>query len=821
MPQYAEVYVEGVGGETDRPFDYIIPESLLDKVKIGVKVTVPFGARKVKGYVTAVKDQCALPSARLRPILQVLTEPLFDEGLADLARWVADYYCCRMVEALQAITPSGAGGGDSWIGLSEQAQQNFIDCVTFLEGEDPALAEALLILAEAGGGLEAADFKRRLRHQGTQEVISGLLARDLIYFDRRGKAIPRAKTARLLTAAAELACAWQDIKAPKQKAVAEFVLRNPGPYTAKELAAKTGVSLAVIQSLVSKGMLTAQTVEVRRSPLVHIGGMPPTRALPTLTAEQQRAFHHLSRLLADETKKPVLLFGVTGSGKTEIYLRLIDQALQNGRGAIFLVPEISLTPQMIRQCRERFGDGIAILHSHLSAGERFDEWKRIKTGEARVALGARSAIFAPVQNLGLVIIDEEHEASYKQGSTPRYHAREVAKERARREKALLLLGSATPSMESFYAAESGEYERITLRERVNKRPLPPVELVDLRKEFAENNRSIFSRSLRRALQETIDAGEQAILFLNRRGFASFALCRACGYVPRCPRCGTSLPYHAPEKRLFCHACGYRQPVPKTCPECGSPYIRFFGAGTQRVEDEVHRLFPGVKTLRMDMDTTSRKGMHEQILEQFRQREASILIGTQMVGKGLDFPGVTLVGVISADVSLNLPDFRAGERTFELMTQVAGRAGRGTHPGRVIIQTYNPEHVSLQAAKNHDYLAFYREEIGLREMLAVPPFTRLIHIVVSGEDHELTQTAATVLYTVLRDFAAVQPDILVSPACPAPISRVRNRYRWQILTKGTNLIALRSMVKAGMNKAYGMKEFSMVNVSVDVEALDTL
>ncbi len=444
---------------------------------------------------------------------------------------------------------------------------------------------------------------------------------------------------------------------------------------------------------------------------------------------QADVYETITRTVIARESKVFLLQGVTGSGKTEVYLQSIALCIEQGRQAIVLVPEISLTPQMVERFKSRFGDAVAVLHSRLSGGERYDEWRKIKERRVKVAIGARSAIFAPFEQIGLIIIDEEHESSYKQEETPKYHAREVAVKRARQHNAVVVLGSATPSLESFMAARRASLQLgggalLPLPQRALGRPLPPVEVVDMREELKDGNRSMFSRRLHSALQQCLERGEQAVLLLNRRGYSTFVMCRSCGYTAGCPHCDISLTYHQRTRMLRCHYCGHAERSPETCPDCGSEHIRFFGTGTQRVEEELVKLFPGIRVIRMDVDTTTEKGSHEKWLTQFGQHKADVLLGTQMVAKGLDFPLVTLVGVIAADSSLNLPDFRAAEKTFQLLTQVAGRAGRHHLPGQVVIQSYMPEHYSIQTAKLHDYDAFLEEELKHRRLLSYPPFCGL-------------------------------------------------------------------------------------------------
>ena len=485
-----------------------------------------------------------------------------------------------------------------------------------------------------------------------------------------------------------------------------------------------------------------------------------------------------------------MLHGVTGSGKTEVYIRVIRRALELGRTAIVLVPEIALTPQMVSWLHARFGADAAVLHSRLSAGERYDEWRRIRFGEARVVIGARSAVFAPVENLGAIVVDEEHEHTYQSDRRPRYDAREVARRRAEAHGAALILGSATPSVSTYMRAMPGvrrenRLELIELRERVHGRPLPEVEVVDMRGEFERGNHSIFSARLVRALEECLGEGRQAVLFINRRGYSTFVSCRACGYVVKCERCDVSMTYHQAENALRCHYCGREAPPPKVCPKCGSRYVKYFGAGTQKVAEEVMRRFAGARVVRVDVDTTREKDAHEKLLGRFRSGEANVLVGTQMIAKGLDFPNVTLAAVVAADLSLNLPDYRSAERTFQLITQVAGRAGRAEHLGRVIVQTYEPEHYAVKLAARQDYRAFYLRESAYRRKALYPPFTAIARIVFSAKDAARAQAAAEAAAEALGAFldqGGMRRDVVQMRAVEAPIKLLRGLTRWQVFLK---------------------------------------
>jgi len=530
-----------------------------------------------------------------------------------------------------------------------------------------------------------------------------------------------------------------------------------------------------------------------------------------LTEEQSKALELIAEYIDNRQHKTFLLHGITASGKTEVYLQAIDHVLAKGRQAIMLVPEISLTPQTIERFVSRFGGHVAVLHSKLTPAKRFLEWKNIKDGKARIVVGARSAIFSPVDNLGLVIIDEEHENTYKQDDVPRYHARDVAEERSRLNNCPLILGTATPSLESYYKAKSGEYKLIKITKRIDERLLPKVKIVDMRMELATRKRiTIFSKVLLDAVDRTLKNKKQAIIFLNRRGFSTFVNCKKCGLILKCKRCDTVLVYHFEYKKLICHYCGYKAEPPDICPKCRSGYIKYFGLGTERVESEMSRAFAHAHIARMDSDTTVKRGSHDRILAQFKSGSVNLLVGTQMIAKGLDFPEVTLVGVVSADVNLNLPDFRSSERTFSLLTQVAGRAGRGEDGGEVIVQTYAPHHYAILTAAKHDYEKFYAEEIIARKELLFPPFVNMIKVTVRARNEELTLKAATALAEAIK---AEDKDAMVGGPAPAPISRMRGYFRYNIMMKGHDKSAMCSLLKKALT-AFRKPHGVLVAVDVD-------
>lgn len=569
-------------------------------------------------------------------------------------------------------------------------------------------------------------------------------------------------------------------KAPKQAKIIELLLQND--FVANvDIRLITGAGQGAIKALEQKGIICSQDIEVFRKP-VDFSKIKPTLPIKP-NAEQTDAICAVTDTVEKGRHQTFLLHGVTGSGKTEVFLQCIETVIKRGKSAIVLVPEIALTPQTVERFVSRFGERVAILHSRLSLGERHDEYKRILSGEVDVVVGVRSAVFAPLKNLGLIVMDEEHETSYKAENVPAYHARDIALLRAKQHKIPLILASATPSMESYFRTQNGEYKLLELTARANKNDMPDVEIVDLRRELAEGNRSVLSGRLKEEIAENLKNKEQSILFLNRRGFSTFVSCRNCGYVVKCEHCNVSMTYHKNKNYLTCHYCGYTVKNLDTCPECGSRYIKHFGTGTQRVEEEVKELFPDATVIRMDVDTTGGKSSHQQILDKFANEKIDILIGTQMVAKGLDFPDVTLVGVLAADMSLNLDDFRAGERTFDLVTQVCGRAGRGNRRGRAILQTYQPESDVLMQAKEQDYKAFYNEEIMLRQSLNYPPYCDIISVLLTGNNEQaLSAYAARMSNSLRMEFlnSRIQAEVL-GPG-PCSLSKINNKYRWRILIK---------------------------------------
>ncbi len=772
--RYAEVSVNSPAAGR-RTFSYSIPERL--DVREGQAVLVPFGQRTLQGIVV---ELAAVPAVTdTRDIIDIIdSAPILLPHQIALARWISEYYLAPIFEAVALMLPPGfERRAVTRLDLSRRE----IDISSFDEDE-----RRLLEMVRQGKGelrgLEKAMGKKRAAAAIAKMVRQGFLTRSYDLGPVRVK--PRNE----LYIRAIQGAGQTSRLSPAQAALLEFLKQQPEAMPWAEARRQTGSSKAIADGLARRGLVDFTQVEVRREPISY-RNITPSGPL-ALTPDQALAFEAIRASLG-KTPEVFLLHGVTGSGKTEIYLQALAEAVRRGKKGIALVPEIALTPQTIERFAARFPHRVAVLHSRLSLGEQYDEWRRIRAGEFDVVIGSRSGIFAPQPDLGLVVIDEEHEWTYKQDVSPHYHAREVAIKLAGLTGAVVVLGSATPDVETYYRARSGQYRLLKLPERVVPvagAPLPRVEVVDMREELKAGNRGIFSRALSEAVNEAVAAGEQVILFLNRRGGATFIQCRRCGFVLRCRRCEVPLAQHITENVLVCHQCGYKSPVPAACPQCGSPRLKFLGAGTQKVEQEAGFTFPRARLLRWDSDAAAGRGSHQDILDRFRGRQAEVLIGTQMVAKGLDIPSVTLVGVVSADTSLNLPDFRAGERTFQLLSQVAGRAGRGPAGGRVIIQTYAPGHYAIRAAAHHDYGSLYEQEIAFRRQLGNPPFTRLARLVYVHTNDGACQREAERMKRLLTgevQARGVGGISIVGPA-PAFIQRRRGRFRWQLVLRGSGL-----------------------------------
>ncbi|WP_461213235.1 primosomal protein N' [Lacticaseibacillus sp. GG6-2] len=748
--------------QTDRPFDYLVPAALEDTIQPGMRVWVQFGkgARKVMGMVVALSTTPSFEGT-LKPILALLdATPVLNAELLALSHWLAKSTYAFWITCIQTMLPAQLKAeADKFFHPVTAAGKALLagqDSLAMADVSETALAPLLKAVQH-----DDLEVEYRLHDRARVKTINHVVP----ILDDDGYA-------------AEIAalnpCAKQQAHLLKQLRQWHQLGQTPAlPAVLAEIP-RTQITHGK-----KKGWLKLVAKEVYRDPYPQMAGAALTKPL-TLTAEQAPVVAAVTDAIATQKARTFLLEGVTGSGKTEVYLQIIAKALAAGRTALMLVPEIALTPQMVQRVRGRFGSQVAVLHSGLSDGEKFDEWRRIQRGEAQVVVGARSAAFAPLQNLGVCIIDEEHESSYKQDDAPRYHARDVVLHRTASAQAPVVLGSATPSLESRARAEKGVYTLLRLPHRVNQQPLPAVQLIDMRTAYQDGGRDDFSKPLLDALQVRLERHEQSVLLLNRRGFSSFVMCRECGYKVQCPNCDISLTLHMDTHSLKCHYCGHEEPIPHVCPQCGSKKIRYYGTGTQKVEASLAQLLPQARVLRMDVDTTRKKGGHAKILKAFGEHQADILLGTQMIAKGLDFPDVTLVGVINADTSLGLPDFRASERTFQLLTQVSGRAGRADKPGEVFIQTFNPEHYAIRFAQAHDYEGFFYAEMAVRHRGDYPPYYFTMKLTVSHQDEG---EAAKAIYSLAAQLnQALSDSARVLGPTPGAIARLKNRYYYQMVIK---------------------------------------
>ncbi|MFL1995246.1 primosomal protein N' [Lysinibacillus irui] len=794
----AEVIVDVSTYHVDRPFDYQVPPEWESVIELGCRVKVPFGPRNVLGFIVGLKHETDVPLNKLKGITQILDmEPALTEEMLQMAKWLKNNTICYEIDALQVMLPSALRAKYEKI-IKLQKNQ------TLPEEVQPIF-----------GKRQQVNFKE-FEREGLLPLLKQLVAENIVTIENVVKQQGNVKEIRMvqITADQQLVerALGQSSRAVKQRLLLQWMCQHLGEILSpQQICDEAGVSLSVLEAVIDKGAAQFIQEEVFRDPFTK--EVSRTQALQ-LTDEQQVALQAINTAMEEQTAETFLLHGITGSGKTEVYLQAIQKVLNDGKEAIMLVPEISLTPQMTERFRSRFGEMVAVMHSGLSVGEKYDEWRKIQQGKVKVVVGARSAIFAPFTNIGLIILDEEHESTYKQEDSPRYHARDVAIWRSEFYKCPIILGSATPALESFARAKKGVYTLLSLKQRALHQALPTVYIADMREELRQGNRSMFSQSLIEAIRVRLEKKEQMVLFLNRRGYSSFVLCRDCGTVVQCPNCDISLTYHRTTEKLKCHYCGYEEHVPQICPQCQSDHIRYFGTGTQKVEEEIYKLFPEARVLRMDVDTTKHKGAHEEILETFGAGQADILLGTQMIAKGLDFPNITLVGVLSADTSLHLPDYRAAERTFQLLTQVSGRAGRHDKPGEVIIQTYTPEHYAIELAKTQDYEPFYEREMFLRRRSSYPPYYFVALIQLSHEDVMMAAEYAGRVADWLRENLSNQVAI-IGPTT-ASIARLQNRYRYQCLIKykiEPNLIPVLQRLLA-MYRAEWIKQGILMTVDLD-------
>lgn len=794
--KFARVIIAMNSPETDRVFDYLIPENLEEKAVEGVRVIVPFGRKntKTEGYILSISNESEIPQEKLKAVCELLDDriPTFTPVMLHLAKWMKEKYFCTLSQCLQAIMPSGIRTKSMWYVLLS----NTNEIQEFGDGER-AVLEAL----KESGGVAALKDLETLFGSGLKKVIQQLQHKNMIVLKqqlRRGEYKKEERFFSLNFNAPLLDTAMQKAEQDKrllgQKKLFQL-LRVKGECSIEEIRSN-GITESPVKTLLNKGILLEKRKEKKRAVFSLEDYEKTTPFRPTL--EQANALREIEAQMMKEKKKPILIHGITGSGKTEIYMQSIAKTLAMGKQAVVLVPEISLTPQIMERFISRFGAAVSVTHSRLSAGERLDQWKKARDGEISVIIGPRSALFMPFSNLGMIILDEVHENSYISDITPKYDAREVAKELAKATGAILIMGSATPDLVTYHKAVTGEYLLLELKERTGGGVLPQMHIVDMCKELEAGNRSSFSGVLQEEIGKNLNKGEQTMLFLNRRGFASFVSCRSCGHVMRCPECNISYTYHAKENVLMCHYCGKTEENPKVCPACGSKYIRYFGTGTQKIEEEARRLFPEARILRMDLDTTLRKDSHNRILEAFRDGKADILVGTQMIAKGHDFPNVSLVGIMAADSSLNTGGFYAGENTFQLITQAGGRAGRVNDTGRVYIQTYQPKHYCVTHAAKQDYKGFYKEEILLRQMMGYPPFGVFFSVLVSGQRENEVAVAVNGLAEILQENNQDEQFIVMGPVLAA-LPKFRGEYRQRILVQGKEEEMLVKFVMAGVKK----------------------
>lgn len=773
----AKVIVDIPSKSVDFTFDYIIPSRLQSMVQVGMRVIVPFGPRTIQGYVMQVTDKPDdnIDIAKLKEIKEIQDiKPELTEELIQLTEWYNNYFVTKRISMLEVMLPSAI-----------KAKYTKVFSIVDVD----AIPEKLKVKFDKDGQYP---YKEAQYNDDLGQIVpllkQGVVSEMTLLSQNVSKKKQRAVS---IIEGFDYDSVLNSLeKSKKQYELYAYLLDERHHTLLLKDLEEMGFSKSSIDTLMRKGFVEKYDAIVERDPF-------ETRVFEQdqkqqLTYDQQEAYKSILESIQAHRQRTYLLHGVTGSGKTEVYLQTIEEVLKLGRQAMMLVPEIALTPQMVLRFKRRFGDEVAVLHSGLSKGERYDEWQKIRDGKASVSVGARSSVFAPFKNLGMIIIDEEHESSYKQEDYPRYQARDIAQWRSQYHQCPLILGSATPSLETYARAEKGVYELLSLPNRVNQQALPEIEIVDMRTELSSGNRSMFSEQLRKAIQQRLDKKEQIVLFLNRRGYASFMLCRDCGHVPQCPNCDISLTYHKSTDQLKCHYCGHQEVPPNKCPNCESEHIRQVGTGTQRVEELLQEAFQEARIIRMDVDTTSRKGAHEKLLDDFGAGKGDILLGTQMIAKGLDFPNITLVGVLNADTMLNLPDFRASERTYQLLTQVSGRAGRHEKEGEVIIQTYNPEHYAIKDVQANDYTAFFNKEMNYRKMGKYPPYFFLINFTIAHKEMKKVMEASKHIHKILLQH--LTDKALVLGPSPAALSRINNEYRFQILVKYKSEPALHEALK---------------------------
>lgn len=807
MRKAVQVVVDVPTMQTDQPFTYLSPSIIENQLTVGMRVEVPFGKgnRHVQGFIVDTlnvsEEEIAMQDFQWKEIISVLDlTPVLDQELLQLAKYMAEKTFSFQITCLQALLPS-------------VMRADYNKYIYIVDELDEAIKDELF------GGLEEISFEEvvdkdyfpelmKLRRKKKVDIRYEVKTRNKV---KKVRYIQGTKTFEQLE---ELRLELSKGATKKNQLITYLQTSGTDQQISVKEMKEQGFSTTLLNEAAKKNWLIFIEKEIYRDPFATTS-FEVTEAL-VLNDEQKVATNRIIDAMNKKSSEIFLLEGITGSGKTEVYLQTIAEALKQKKTAMMLVPEISLTPQMVQRFKGRFGNQVAVMHSGLSKGEKYDEWRKIERGQAQVVVGVRSAIFAPLQNIGLVIIDEEHEASYKQEESPRYHARDLAIWRSKYHQCPVVLGSATPSLESRARAQKNVYQHLLLTKRASpKASLPQVILVDMREEIKQQNTSTFSLQLQEKLQERYNKNEQSILMLNRRGYSSFIMCRDCGYVLPCPNCDISLTLHMDIKRMKCHYCGHEQQIPYQCPQCNGDKMRYYGTGTQKIEEEIKQLFPQMRVLRMDVDTTRRKGAHEKLLTAFENFEADILLGTQMIAKGLDFPNVTLVGVLNADTALHLPDFRASERTFQLLTQVSGRAGRAEKSGEVVIQSFNPEHYAIQLARNQNYESFYQKEMGVRHRGDYSPFYFTVQITASHEEENQAAKQMFIISQQLKKHLSSQA-IILGPT-PKAIMRINNRYFYHIIIKYKKEPELQRLLKKIVNDSQRITAQGL-QIAVDSEPM---
>lgn len=811
--KYAEIIVDNRASQVDRPFTYSAGK-FSHLIREGMRVIVPFGKgnKAIKGFVLRISED-KIEDYQTKEIIDLLDDkPIISKTLIDLGLWMRDKYLCSYMDSLQTILPPG----------DYKEINTFIEIRETEERINLNYDENKIIDYIKDQTILLRDLKRDLKIADINSILTSMEQKNLISTFIDIKTTITKKYEKWIKVNHHISDHISLIgnRAKKQQAIFQYILEK-GDVSVKNLMEETNSSLSSIKSLEDKELVIIYEKEITRSPVKKMDHYDKH----ILNHEQYMVYTEILKSISTFSGNNFLIHGITGSGKTEIYLQLVEEMLRQDKDTIILVPEISLTPQTITRFVGRFGEQVAVLHSKLSQGERFDQWKSIREGKVKIVVGARSAVFAPFKNLGLILIDEEHESTYKSSQNPKYDTIQVALRRSELEGGSVVLGSATPSIETYHEALQGKYKLLELKNRATKMSLPEVILVDMRDELQIGNRSIFSTRLYEEMKENFHRKKQTILFLNRRGFSTFVSCRSCGYVAKCDNCDISMTYHRHINKLRCHYCGKTEDPPTVCPKCGSKYIKYFGIGTEKVEEEARLLFPGANIVRMDGDTTALKGSYERILDDMKEGKIDILIGTQMISKGLDFPNVTLVGVVAADTTLNLPDFRSPEKAFQLITQVAGRSGRGEESGTVVLQTYDPHHYSIIYSKDQDFESFFKTEIQLRKEFLYPPFINLISILVYGENYTTVREKIFGIYDIIREkmisfYGDQVYDYLIGPN-PAPIERIKNNFRWQIIIKShdVHIDELKSTIKrVCILNEYGFKKDIKISIDINPQTI---